>query len=126
MGVFSYGKGLVVAEGFRPLVDLALCFLASPSVALLNLADQLVAFASDLFDFIIGEIAPTGTNITAKLFPLACNLIPEATTLIIVHCCLLHITSDVFTLPRLRAVCIHRLKVLNLGRIARENGTVDA
>ena len=66
--------------GFRheiePVFDLLFRPLLSESVSLLELADQPLTSAADLFQIVVGELGPLLSCIAFDLFPLAFELIP--------------------------------------------------
>jgi hypothetical protein len=59
-----------------PLVDLTFSLIPRDPVSFLNLADQLVAFASGLIKIVIGQFAPVLFGLTGELFPFALDSIP--------------------------------------------------
>jgi hypothetical protein len=72
VGLWRELAGAIFLEG----VDLALYFVFRQSELLLQEAFELIAFAFDLFDFIIGELAPFFFDLAFELFPIACQRIP--------------------------------------------------
>jgi hypothetical protein len=59
-----------------PVFYLPLGFFFADSVLFLDLADELVAFAFDLIQFVIGELTPFFLNLAFDLFPISLCLIP--------------------------------------------------
>src|SRR5687768_12929412 len=58
------------------LVEFSLGLLLLVAVALLDLAGELVAFAGDRREVVVGELAPLFLHLAGKLFPVALHLIP--------------------------------------------------
>src|ERR1700735_2246456 len=63
-------------QGSGPLIGLLLGFRLGDAVSFLNPPDQLVFLAGDDFPVIVGELAPALLRRSAKLLPLAFDLIP--------------------------------------------------
>src|SRR5688572_3401775 len=65
-----------LVETSLPVLDLAIRLVLRAAVALLDLADELVALAVDDRNVIIGELAPALLDLTLELLPVAFNAIP--------------------------------------------------
>lgn len=59
-----------------PGIDLLIGFCLADTVALLQLASQLLTVAIDLREIIVRQLAPVLLHVTAKLFPVSLDLIP--------------------------------------------------
>ena len=63
-------------QSVDPLVGLLLGFLPGQTVPFLQLARELVAFAGDVFEVVVGELAPFLLHSSLQLFPISFELIP--------------------------------------------------
>src|SRR5262245_35453502 len=69
-------KILSFREIVCPFIDVLLRLLLGDAIPLLNLANQLLSFALDLIEVVVGQVAPFLFDLSLKLFPLSGNLIP--------------------------------------------------
>src|SRR6185295_15351665 len=69
-------EGFMTLDAGFPVLDLALGFVLLDAVALLDLADQLVAMAAHLVELVVGELAPLFLQLARHLLPVALNAIP--------------------------------------------------
>src|SRR5438477_3676390 len=74
-GRASVCRGLLLLAVF-PFADLIFGVVARAAVALLDLADELVALARHAVELVIGELAPALLQRALHLLPVACNAIP--------------------------------------------------
>jgi hypothetical protein len=58
------------------IIHLALGFCFGDSVSLLNLAQELITFAGNNIKIVVGQFAPTLSNLAFKLPPISFDLIP--------------------------------------------------
>src|SRR6476469_5861048 len=58
------------------VVELALGVFFLEAVMLLQAAEQLVLFAGDPLEVVVGEFRPLATNLTLELFPVTFDLVP--------------------------------------------------
>src|SRR5262249_24250902 len=62
-------------QGVDPLVGFLLGFLPGQTIPFLQLARELVAFAGDVFEVVVGELAPFLLHSSLQLFPISFELI---------------------------------------------------
>lgn len=65
----------IVVTGF-PVFDLSLGLIAGDAVAFLDLADQLIAFARNNVQMVVGQLAPLLLDLAFGLFPVSFNAVP--------------------------------------------------
>ena len=63
-------------QGVDPLVGFLLGFLSGETIPFLQLARELVAFAGDVFEVVVGELAPFLLDSSLQLLPISFELIP--------------------------------------------------
>src|SRR5262249_46071671 len=63
-------------DALLPFAELLLCFVLGDSVALLDLADQLVLLAADVVEVVIVELTPLLLDLALELFPIAFDPVP--------------------------------------------------
>src|SRR5436190_1044475 len=71
LGSLLRRHGRLALVRLQELIQFLLRFFAVVAVALLELADQLLGFALDLSQIVVGELAPAGLDVALHLSPFA-------------------------------------------------------